>query len=90
MKVICPDCFGDGRETCHNPDHGLITATPFHDLGRIGCPCCGHDADRKVPDGGKCETCRGSGSVEESAAEKFCNDHDYDFERVMQYLKETS
>ncbi|ECO5948693.1 hypothetical protein G4F23_002958 [Salmonella enterica] len=90
MKVTCPDCCGDGKETCHNPDHGFIEAMSFHDLGRIGCPCCGHDAKRKVPNGGKCETCNGSGSVDEKCAKQFCDDFGYDYERVMKYLKDAS
>ncbi|ENF6041375.1 hypothetical protein ABRV10_003410 [Citrobacter amalonaticus] len=90
MKVTCPDCCGDGKETCHNPDHGFIEAMYFHDMGRIGCPCCGHDDKRKVPNGGKCETCNGSGSVDEVDAKNFCDDLGYDYERVMKYLKETS
>lgn len=90
MKVTCPDCCGDGKETCNNPDHGFIKALSFHDIGRIGCPCCGNDPHRKVPNGGTCETCDGSGTVDESDAKGFCEDFGYDFERIMQYLKEAT
>jgi len=24
LCAVCPDCGGDGKETCHNPDHGFI------------------------------------------------------------------
>lgn len=27
-QIICPDCGGDGKETCHNPDHGFIDSLP--------------------------------------------------------------
>lgn len=63
MLVECPDCGGDGKETCNNPDHGFISALGFHDIGRIGCPGCGHDPDHKVINGGKCETCKGTGKI---------------------------
>ena len=55
VYAVCPECGGDGKETCTNPDHGLISALSWHDIGRIGCPCCGHDPGHKVPNGGKCE-----------------------------------
>lgn len=41
VYAVCPGCGGDGKETCTNPDHGLISALSWHDIGRIGCPCCG-------------------------------------------------
>ena len=56
----CPDCFGDGVETCHNPDHsfiGSLTCARPEDR----CPCCGFDPKHKM--GGVCETCNGSGDV---------------------------
>ena len=65
MKTVefdCLDCGGDGKETCDNPDHGFIGMMPG-DIGRIGCPCCGHDPNHKVPNGGKCESCNGTGTV---------------------------
>jgi len=68
---ICPDCGGDGKETCSNPDHGFIyvlggleSGLPGSDVGRLGCPVCGHDPDHKVPNGGNCETCNGTGRVQ--------------------------
>ena len=75
----CPDCFGDGKETCHNPDHGFIHAMPG-DIGRLGCPVCGHDPRGKVRNGGPCETCDGSGVVTLDKAKYFCGE---DFEDVM-------
>lgn len=86
-RTTCPDCGGDGRETCHNPDHGFISAMGG-ELGRLGCPCCGHDERHKVKRGGACETCSGSGVVTETAARMFCESMDYDFEDVMSRLDE--
>ncbi len=60
--TTCPDCGGDGKETCNNPDHGLIEVMPG-DVGRLGCPVCGHDPDYKVPNGGNCELCKGIGEI---------------------------
>lgn len=86
LMVTCPDCGGDGKETCHNPDHGLIGALGFHDIGRIGCPCCGHDERHKVKNGGACDTCAGEKQVTEKVARQFCQDLDYDYEHVMGML----
>lgn len=83
LMVTCPDCGGDGKETCHNPDHGFISMMSFHDIGRLGCPCCGHDEHHKVPKGGPCETCGGAEQVTEQVARDFCKDFDYDFDEVM-------
>jgi len=58
----CPDCGGDGIETCTNPDHGLICALSSHDIGRIGCPLCGHRDDHKII-GSECPACNGSGKI---------------------------
>ena len=69
--VECPECRGDGKETCTNPDHGLIGALSFRDEGRNGCPVCGHDPKCKVPNGGDCEICSGSGMVTESKCEEY-------------------
>jgi hypothetical protein len=63
MKTVefdCQHCGGDGKETCDNPDHGFISMMPG-DIGRIGCPGCGHDPEHKIPGGGKCEFCNGTG-----------------------------
>jgi len=83
--VICPDCLGDGKETCHNPDHGFITAIGTVRLNghANGCPCCGNDPEHKVKNGGKCETCNGTGEVSEEIARIFCNDMNYEYEEVM-------
>lgn len=83
ILYVCPDCSGDGKETCHNPDHGLISAMSFHDIGRLGCPVCGVDAKHKVRRGGDCETCDGTGEVGLDAARFFC-DGQYDFEEIME------
>ena len=68
--VDCPVCGGDGKETCSNPDHGFIGAMGGHEVSRLGCPVCGHDLDYKVPNGGICEFCNGTGEVNEKKAEE--------------------
>jgi len=65
LKIKCPECGGDGKETCSNPDHGFISAMGG-ELNRLGCPCCGHDPNYKVINGGKCEYCNGTGEIEEN------------------------
>lgn len=70
--------MGDGKETCHNPDHGFIYALTFTDIERLGCPVCGHDEDHKVINGGDCETCKGKGEVGKKVAVTFLNEMDYD------------
>jgi hypothetical protein len=60
--VDCELCGGDGKETCNNPDHGFIEAMPG-DVGRLGCPVCGHDPKHKVKNGGECDECGGTGEV---------------------------
>lgn len=82
-KVMCCSCLGDGKDTCHNPDHGLIDALGFHDIGRLGCPVCGHNEHHKVRSGGDCELCEGSGFTRESIGRDFCKDMDYDFEVIQ-------
>ena len=82
ILFTCPDCFGDGKETCHNPDHGFIDAIGG-ETGRLGCPVCGHDPNHKVRGGAACDTCDGVGAVSLSVAEMFCEGCDYDFEDVM-------
>ena len=94
VMVTCPDCSGDGKETCHNPDHGFIGAMSWHDIGRVGCPVCGHHPQAKVgskrADGGaSCDTCNGVGKTEISVAREFCESVEYDFEDVMQRLGQT-
>ena len=82
----CPECNGDGKETCHNPDHG------FYDMigGVVGanesaCPCCGHDEDHKVyrwKDGKRtqpdCFTCSGIGIVDADKCLSILEDLDID------------
>ena len=48
--VLCPDCFGDGIETCHNPDHGFLSSVlgAFYGANESACPCCGHSSDHKM------------------------------------------
>lgn len=70
VKVGCPLCWGDGEERCENPDHGFISACPG-DIGRIGCPGCGHDPYHRVPNGGSCRLCGGSGLVWQSVSNKW-------------------
>lgn len=67
----CPCCGGDGKETCDNPDHGLIGAMGFHEVGRLGCPVCGHDPNHKVKNGGPCDVCGGSGSVTDEKGKEY-------------------
>ena len=88
VMCVCPDCGGDGKETCHNPDHGFIGVMGWHEIGRLGCPVCGHDEYHKVPNGGNCETCEGKAEVSEEDAHRFCDGMDYDFE--LEYLNEES
>ena len=54
-KYYCPNCGGDGKETCHNPDHSFIHAVGG-ETSRLGCPGCGHDEEHKTG-GSYCETC---------------------------------
>lgn len=88
--VPCPDCLGDGKETCHNPDHNFIAGMFFHEIGRLGCPGCGSDPKHKVPRGGKCGTCDGVGRIHEDDARSFCADMGYDFDEVMEQAEEAS
>ena len=58
----CATCGGDGIERCTNPDHGFIYALVFTDMGRIGCPLCGHDEKHRIPNS-KCPDCGGTGKT---------------------------
>ncbi len=72
--VLCPLCRGDGKETCDNPDHGFISRIGG-EIGRLGCPGCGHDPNHKVPNGGSCELCfGGNGLVDLKIAERYAQD----------------
>ena len=61
-SFICETCGGDGKETCDNPDHCGIDSGLFgREIHRLGCPVCGHNEDYKVPNGGDCFDCHGTG-----------------------------
>lgn len=82
---VCPMCGGDGKETCSNPDHGFISMSANfgkgsggYDIGRNGCPVCGHDENHKVKNGGDCEVCEGTGKINEEQFETFCKECKYD------------
>jgi hypothetical protein len=57
----CETCNGTGKEICDNPDHRFIVAVGG-EVGRLGCPCCGHDEDHAIP-GTVCGDCNGTGEV---------------------------
>lgn len=85
--VYCPDCGGDGKETCHNPDHGFISAfgssgipgSGSYELGRLGCPCCGHHPEYKVNRGkNKCDTCNGEGTTDYYTAKQWAEENEFD------------
>lgn len=86
--MICPECCGDGKDTCTNPDHGFIQMLSFHDIGRIGCPCCGHNEFHKVKSGGECEICCGTGSVTDSEFSQYCTELDIDVDEHIQLVTE--
>ena len=62
MSKKCPECGGDGVETCNNPDHAFIDSVGG-EIRRLGCPVCGHSEDHKLD--GECEYCNGTGEVSE-------------------------
>jgi len=71
--VKCPDCFGDGIETCHNPDHGFLgSIMSMIGANESACPCCGHNPEHKMK--GKCETCSGEGLVSFEKYEKYIDE----------------
>jgi len=80
--VICPECNGDGKETCTNPDHGFINSLTWTDVGRLGCPCCGHDPYHKVPNGGNCNVCNGTGKISINKANDYINNNNCDIELI--------
>lgn len=54
----CKICEGTGKVICTNPDHGFIFGMmAFHDMGRIGCPACGHSGMCS------CDDCNGTGII---------------------------
>ncbi|WP_418360150.1 hypothetical protein [Sphingobacterium detergens] len=82
---ICFVCGGDGKETCTNPDHGLLGA-----LGSMGasanesaCPVCCHDPNHKIKSGGPCECCSGTGKLTEDEFAIMSNWYAYDDEPTL-------
>lgn len=94
IKYDCPDCGGDGNETCHNPDHGFLEGVmSLKGANESACPCCGHNEDYKITKYNKetekreyctCYTCNGSGSVTESIGNKYIDENGYDFDLTLQ------
>lgn len=58
-ELECEKCKGTGFELCDNPDHGFLDAFSFLDIGRLGCPACGHDEMRRTKY--RCDNCFGTG-----------------------------
>lgn len=86
-KIKCPDCLGDGIETCHNPDHGFLSGvlSVRYGANESACPCCGHHPSHKMK--GKCETCSGTGIVTKEQFDNYIDEflpEDIDLE----YLEE--
>ena len=77
-NVICPACGGDGKETCSNPDHGFLTGISFLGANESNCPCCGHDPKHKIPNGGSCEPCNGTGRLSETEFFMWAVNNNYD------------
>ncbi len=63
----CLECNGTGNEICDNPDHGFIEAIG-HEIGRLGCPLCGHDEEHRIPNT-ICHKCGASGKQIECSKE---------------------
>lgn len=65
IMVTCYECGGDGRETCTNPDH--TRENKNGDMVRVNfnfcCPVCGYSENGKVPNGGTCSVCNGTGAI---------------------------
>ena len=92
--VICPDCGGDGKATCHNPEHAFSFAVG--EFPAFGCPICGHDPDHKIMNwtAGKwiadpCDSCSGTGALSPELAVKwlieFGPDDEIDLREVPSY-----
>jgi hypothetical protein len=81
--IECPSCKGDGKETCSNPDHGFISALSSQEVGRLGCPVCGHDPYHKIKNGENCDICNGSGRINQKEFDCFCDEYNYDEEPVL-------
>ena len=75
LYALCPDCGGDGIETCHNPDHGFLSGVmSIMGANESACPCCGHDEDHKMRNG-KCETCNTKGRVTQKVYEAYLDEN---------------
>lgn len=82
INYRCPACGGDGKETCSNPDHGFIEEMPG-EIGRLGCPGCGHDPNHKVNRGKNvCPECGGYGEVIPEVFEEYGRENGYDEEPI--------
>lgn len=68
LVCTCPECGGDGVETCTNPDHGFINGVGG-EIGRLGCPGCIR-GNPKHP-GQPCLECDGAGVVTFEAAKDY-------------------
>jgi hypothetical protein len=84
-QIKCPDCLGDGIETCHNPDHGFLSGVLgfYLNANESACPCCGHNSDHKMK--GKCDTCSGTGNVTKEQFDSYVDEflpEDVDLENL--------
>lgn len=86
-KIKCPDCLGDGIETCHNPDHGFLSGivNQVYSANESACPCCGHDPAHKMK--GKCDTCSGVGNVTKEQFNSYVNEF-LPIDVDLEYLEE--
>jgi len=96
LYAVCPDCGGDGKETCHNPDHGFLSGVlSIMGANESACPCCGHDSEHKIKKyigGGKyeynkCETCNGVGRVTRQVYDDYLDEFvpEEDIEELNEY-----
>ena len=96
LYAVCPDCGGDGKETCHNPDHGFLSGVmSIMGANESACPCCGHDEDHKMKkyigngkyEYNKCETCKGVGRVTRLEYEAYLDEYvpEEDIETVNEH-----
>lgn len=81
MPCKCPECGGDGKEACNNPDHGFMEAVGG-EIGRLGCPVCGHDPKHKVKGGEPCWECNGTGWTTLEKAMAYCGG---EFQEIMEH-----
>lgn len=83
----CLSCGGDGKETCNNPDHGLLSmmnGAGALNANESACPCCGHSDDHKIrkwdQQTGKyfnppCWECSGTGVMTERQANEYADEY---------------